>query len=189
MRDIVADYINQELSRRRFVNRLLGLGFTLRNAEAILAPLDASEQAGGSTAMAGGYSFEGTGGALAVEQAKAAGVQYLFTNPGSFEIGFFDALIDCPSVQLILGLHEGVVTSMADGYAKVSGTPAFLNVHAIAGAAQMGGQLYNASRDGTPLVITAGLVDNESWSDDLVLSPRPGFDEKDAVLCHLPLGR
>ena len=179
MRDIVDDYINRRLSRRGFVNRLLALGFSLRHAEAVLAPLDASEQAEASPPTLGGYSFEGTGGALAVEQAKAAGVEYLFTNPGSFEIGFFDALIDCPSLQLILALHEGVVTSMADGYAKVTGNPAFLNVHAIAGAAQMGGQLYNASRDGTPLVITAGLVDNESWSDDLVLSPRPGFDEKD----------
>jgi benzoylformate decarboxylase len=173
--------MNRVISRRGFVNRLLGLGFSLASAEAILAPLETSEQAGRNEPVASGYSFEGTGGALVVEQVKAAGVEYVFTNPGSFEIGFFDALIDNPGLQIIVGLHEGVVTSMADGYAKVSRKPTFINIHAIAGTAQMGGQLYNAGRDGTPLVVTAGLVDNESWSDDVVLAPRPGFDEKDVT--------
>src|SRR5262249_8542139 len=61
----------------------------------------------------------------------------------------------------------------------VSGKPALVNVHAIAGTAQMGGQLYNASRDGSPLVITAGLNDNELFSDESILAPRPGVDHKD----------
>ncbi len=52
-------------------------------------------------------------------------------------------------------------------------------MHVIAGTAQMAGQLYNASRDGSALVITAGLNDNEKWSDESVLAPRPGFDQKD----------
>ena len=69
----------------------------------------------------------------------------------------FDAVIDNPGIQLIMGLHEGIVIAMADGYHKVSGKPAFVNVHVIAGTAQMAGQLYNASRDGSALVITAGL--------------------------------
>jgi benzoylformate decarboxylase len=76
-------------------------------------------------------------------------------------------------------LHEGVVISMADGYHRVSGKPAFVNVHAVAGTAQMGGQLYNAARDGSALVITAGLNDNQLFSDDSGLAPRPGFDQKD----------
>jgi benzoylformate decarboxylase len=65
-------------------------------------------------------SFTGIGGQLIVEQMKAAGVKYLFTNPGSFEVGFFDAFLDRP-MQLILCMHEGIVVSAADGYAKVSG--------------------------------------------------------------------
>jgi hypothetical protein len=28
-------------------------------------------------------------------------------------------------------------------------------------------------------VITAGLNDNEKWSDEVGLAPRPGFDQKD----------
>jgi thiamine pyrophosphate-dependent acetolactate synthase large subunit-like protein len=179
MREIVSHYLNHEISRRGFMNRLLGLGFSLAGAEAVLAPLDASERAGRNEPDPKGYNIEGTGGALVVEQAGAAGVEYLFTNPGAYETGFFDAFVDTPRMQLIMGLHEGVVTSMADGYARVSGRPGFINVHAIAGPAQMAGQLYNAARDGTPLVVTAGLNDNEAWSDENLLAPRPGFDEKD----------
>ncbi|MGH6961178.1 MAG: thiamine pyrophosphate-binding protein, partial [Dongiaceae bacterium] len=126
-----------------------------------------------------GAMVEGTGGDLVVAQAKAAGAEYLFTNPGSFEVGFFDAFVDTPGMQLIMGLHEGIVISMADGYHRVSGRPAFVNVHVIAGTAQAAGQLYNAARDGSALVITAGMNDNESWSDEVGLGPRPGFDQKD----------
>ena len=36
-------------------------------------------------------------------------------------------------------------------YHRVSRKPAFVNVHVIAGTAQMAGQLYNASRDGSHL--------------------------------------
>ena len=82
-------------------------------------------------------------------------------------------------MQLIMGLHEGVVISMADGYHRVSRKPAFVNVHAIGGTAQMGGQLYNASRDGSALVITAGMSDNQNFSDETVLAARPGFDQKE----------
>jgi benzoylformate decarboxylase len=39
--------------------------------------------------------------------------------------------------------------------------------------------LYNASRDGSALVITAGLLDNEVWSDESQLAPRPGYDQKE----------
>jgi benzoylformate decarboxylase len=122
--------------------------------------------------------FTGTGGEIMVEQMNAAGVRYLFTNPGSFEVGFFDAFLDQP-MQLILGLHEGIVIAMADGYHKVSREPAFVNLHVIAGTAQAAGQLYNSSRDGSSLVVTAGLLDNEVYSDEVQLGPRPGFNQKE----------
>jgi len=180
MRDLVQRYLEKGISRRGFVGSLTALGFTAAAAEAVLEPLEASEEAASKVEGSPGSSMvRGTGGELCVAQTKAAGVEYLFTNPGSFEVGFFDAFIDTPGMQLIMGLHEGVVISMADGYHRVSGKPAFVNVHAIAGTAQMGGQLYNASRDGSALVITAGLNDNEQFSDESILAPRPGFDQKE----------
>jgi benzoylformate decarboxylase len=123
----------------------------------------------------------GSGGELVIAQAKAAGAEYLFANPGSMEVGFYDALIDAPGMHLIMGLHEGIVISMADGYHHVSGKPAFVNLHVAAGTAQAGGQLYNASRDGSALVITAGLNDNQLYNDDIILSPRPGFDQREIL--------
>lgn len=181
MQQLVREYLDHSLSRRGLIQALGRLGFTTAAAQAIVKPLAASEAAAGRAEIPGAASIEGTGGALVVAQAKAAGVEYLFTNPGSYEVGFFDAFTDTPGIQLIMGLHEGVVVSAADGYHRVSLKPAFINVHVIAGTAQMAGQLYNASRDGSALVITAGLNDNELWSDDVGLAPRPGYDQKEVI--------
>lgn len=123
----------------------------------------------------------GTGGELALAQIKAAGVDCLFTNPGSHEVGLFDALIGPSAPHLIVGLHEGLVLSMADGYHRLSGKPGLVIVHLIAGVAQLLGQLYNAYRDGSALVITAGMRDNEVWNDDLPLAAPSGFGQKDVA--------
>ncbi|MFC1529746.1 thiamine pyrophosphate-binding protein, partial [Gemmatimonadota bacterium] len=174
MRDLVDGFMSHSLSRRKFVQSLAAMGVS---ASGIAATIEAAEAVtDGSRAI--GQQLTGTGGELLVEQMKAAGVRYLFTNPGSFEVGLFDAFLDQP-MQLIMGLHEGIVISMADGYNKVCGEPAFVNVHVIAGTAQAAGQMYNASRDGSAIVVTAGLLDNERGDDDILLGARPGFDQKE----------
>jgi benzoylformate decarboxylase len=181
MRDLVSRFLNNGFSRRDFAKQLMALGFTASAAASILEPLEAMEtsRAVAGAAAGGEKVISGTGGELLVAQAREAGVEYLFTNPGSYEVGFFDAVVDDSQIQLIEALHEGLVISMADGYHKVSKKPAFVNVHSIAGTAQMAGQLYNASRDGSAIVVTAGLNDNEVWSDEIRLGPRPGFDQKE----------
>lgn len=179
MRELIYRYLGEDLSRRGFIKNMAGIGFSAAAAQTVLESLEASEKAAAGETVAGAEAVVGTGGDLIVAQAKAAGTEYLFTNPGSFEVGLFDAFLDTPGMQLIMGLHEGIVLSMADGYHRVSQKPAFVNVHVIAGTAQMAGQLYNASRDGSAIVITAGLNDNEVWSDDALLAPRPGFNQKD----------
>ena len=68
---------------------------------------------------------------------------------------------------------------MADGYHKITRQPAFVNVHAIGGTAQIAGQLYNAHRDGSAIVVTAGLLDSSHYSDEVRLAPRPGFNQAD----------
>ncbi len=68
---------------------------------------------------------------------------------------------------------------MADGYHKVLRDPAFVNLRVIAGTAQAAGQMCNASRDGSTSVVTAGLLDNEVYSDNIVLAPRPGHNQKE----------
>ena len=173
MRHLIASFLNNDLSRRGLFETLAGLGFTAAAAQSLVEPLEASEEGRGATKLTG------TGGELVVAQMKAAEVEYLFTNPGSFEVGFFDAFLGQDHTQLIMGLHEGIVISLADGYYRTSGKPGFVNLHVIAGTAQAAGQMYNASKDGSALVVTAGLNDNELWSDDAGLAPRPGYDQKE----------
>jgi thiamine pyrophosphate-dependent acetolactate synthase large subunit-like protein len=173
--EILGQFLNQGLSRRDFMKALGALGISAAGISSLLKVAEAVEM---GVAPMNARSFTGTGGQLIVEQMKAAGVNYLFTNPGSFEAGFFDAFLDQP-MQLILCLHEGVVISAADGYAKVSGQPAFVNLHVVAGTAQAAGQMYNAHCDQTPLVVTAGMRENESFTDDSWLAARPGWDLKD----------
>ena len=174
MREILNQFMDNRISRRTFVQALAALGVSAAGIESTVRAAEAALTGAGS-----GEMIHGTGGELMVAQMKRAGVRYLFTNPGSFEVGFFDAFLDTPGMNLILALHEGLVISMADGYHKVSGEPAFVNVHVIAGTAQASGQLYNVSRDGSAIVVTAGLLDNQMFSDDVLLGPRPGFDQKD----------
>ena len=178
MRDLHRDYFDGRLSRRAFCGRLVATGLTAAAARSVveaadLGSVDAAPPLGSSPI------FSGTGGELLVEQVKAAGSKYIFTNPGSLEVAFFDALIDRPELELVVGLHEGIVIGMADAYHKVSRQPAFVNVHAAVGTAQMAGQLYNAHFDGSGLVVTAGMSDNTIASDDMVLAPRPGFNQSE----------
>jgi benzoylformate decarboxylase len=178
MKELAYQFLEGRTSRRGFIQALTALGVSTAGVSRTVRALEAVSPEETAAASAAARDFTGTGGELMVEQMKAAGVKYLFTNPGSFEVGFFDAFLDQP-MQLIMGLHEGIVISMADGYHKASGEPAFVNVHVIAGTAQSAGQLYNSSRDGSALVVTAGLLDNERTDDELMLAPRPGFDQKD----------
>ena len=178
MQQLIQRFLNKELTRRGLSRKLAALGLTAAAAQSLIDSLDATESADKSLALPPSKQVTGSGGKLVMEQAKAAGSEYLFTNPGSFEVGLFDAQVTS-GVPLIMGLHEGIVVAMADGYHRASLKPGFVNVHVIAGTAQMGGQLYNASRDGAALVVTAGMLDNELWSDEGILAPRPGYDQKD----------
>jgi benzoylformate decarboxylase len=177
---LVAQLLDNRLSRRGFIKSMAAAGFTVAAAEGIIDELEAAELPG--DVDAGAYrTFTGNGGELWIEQLKASGVEYLFTNPGSTETGFFDAFVDTPGIQLINGLHEGIVISMADGYASVTGKTAFVNVHAMVGTAQMCGQLYNAHKSKAPMVVTAGMADNTVFSDYIGLGPAPGSSQSDVT--------
>lgn len=88
------------------------------------------------------------------ELLRRQGITTFFGNPGSNELPF---LKDFPEdFRYILGLHEGVVVGMADGYAQARGKPAFVNLHSAAGTGNAMGALANAWNSHTPLIITAG---------------------------------
>jgi len=82
------------------------------------------------------------------------GLTTIFGNPGSNELPFLDAFPE--DFRYVLGLHEGAVLAMADGYAQATGRPAFVNLHSAAGLGNAMGNLTNARAAHTPLVVTAG---------------------------------
>ena len=89
-------------------------------------------------------TITGTGGMLLVQTLKDAGVDYLFTNPGSAETGIFAALAETEDPRLVIGKHEGLVAAMADGYHRLSGKVGVVPMLAgDAGIAAIPGPWYN----------------------------------------------
>lgn len=91
---------------------------------------------------------------LTFDILRNAGMTTLFGNPGSNELPFLKSFPT--DFQYILGLHEGAVVGMADGFALATGNPVFVNLHAAAGTGNAMGALTNARYSHSPLVITAG---------------------------------
>ncbi len=95
--------------------------------------------------------------AATVELLRARGMTTVFGNPGSTELGFLRDFP--PDFRYVLGLHEGAVVAMADGFAQVSGKPALVNLHSACGVGNAMGAVVNAFHNRAPLVITAGNQD------------------------------
>ncbi|MFG2549726.1 thiamine pyrophosphate-binding protein [Streptomyces sp. NPDC048581] len=102
---------------------------------------------------------------------RGEGVDRVFGNPGTTELPFLAALSEADDApEYVLGVHEGAVVSMADGYARGTGRPAFVSLHIAAGLANGLIGLLNARRSRTPLVVTAGQQDRRHLQQDPMLS-------------------
>ncbi|MFF8941632.1 benzoylformate decarboxylase [Streptomyces sp. NPDC014864] len=88
------------------------------------------------------------------EFLERQGLTTVFGNPGSNELPFLADLPD--GFRYVLGLHEGAVLGMADGYAQATGRPVLVNLHAASGSGNAMGALTNAVASRTPLVVVAG---------------------------------
>ncbi|MFC1841279.1 thiamine pyrophosphate-binding protein [Thermodesulfobacteriota bacterium] len=105
-----------------------------------------------------------------IEILKSESVEYVFGIPGATEVLFMDALEKNTDIKYILGLNEIVSAGMAEGYARATGKPGFLNLHTGPGMAAALPMLYNAHAGGVPLVITAGQQDTRLLLQDPHLS-------------------
>ena len=85
-----------------------------------------------------------------------SGVDTCFANPGTSEMHFVAALDRIPGMRCILGLHETVVTGMADGYHRIKGTPACTLLHCGPGLANGFSNLHNARRGRSAVVNIVG---------------------------------
>jgi benzoylformate decarboxylase len=107
--------------------------------------------------------------AVLMEILRAAGVRYLFGNPGTTELPFLDALPDS-GLEYVLGLQEATAVAAADGYAQASGQVGVVNVHVAPGLANSLSILHNAARSKTPLLVTAGQQDTRFLMHEPILA-------------------
>jgi len=190
MRELVARYLNHSLSRRGFVRGLTKAGLTATAAQSVLgsvssvslaqdaAPAAATSKAAASVSAtvanasaAAVKPFQGTGGAAFAEQLIACGVKYVFGNSASEDAQFYEALVDRPQLKYILTPHEGPGAAMAAGYVKASGEPTIVMQAAVVGMANAIGQMFNAWKEQTPLVVYSYRTDQSRRAG------RDGFEE------------
>jgi benzoylformate decarboxylase len=111
------------------------------------------------------------GSEILLEALADEGVRHVFGNPGTTELPLVDALAGGGRVpQYVLALQEATAVGMADGYARLSRRPSFVNLHTVAGLANGLGNLQNAAGAGTPMVITAGQADRRHLIGEPLLS-------------------
>jgi len=110
-----------------------------------------------------------TGAQILIDMLHAMGVRYIFGNPGTTELPLVDELASDKRIGYVLGLQEIPVMAMADGYAQASRRLGVVNLHVSCGLGNAMGMLYNAYREGTPLLVTAGQSDRRLAFEEPIL--------------------
>jgi thiamine pyrophosphate-dependent acetolactate synthase large subunit-like protein len=188
MRELVTSYLSNGMSRRGFMRGLTKAGLTVTAAQSVLSSVSsvslaqsipagaaaapgAAPAAGSAATVTGVKAFQGSGGACFAEQLIACGVKYVFGNSASEDAQFYEALVDRPQLKYILTPHEGPGAAMASGYIKASGEPAIVMQAAVVGMANAIGQMFNAFKEQTPLVVYSYRTDQTRRAG------RDGFEE------------
>ncbi|HEY6480787.1 MAG TPA: acetolactate synthase large subunit, partial [Streptosporangiaceae bacterium] len=97
-----------------------------------------------------------TGAQALITTLVDAGIDVCFTNPGTSEMHFVQALDAVPAMRGVLTLFEGVATGAADGYARIAGRPASVLLHLGPGLSNGLANLHNARRAHSPRVVVVG---------------------------------
>lgn len=84
------------------------------------------------------------------------GVTQCFANPGTSEMHLVQAIDGVPEFETTLCLFEGVCSGAADGYGRMTGTPATTLLHLGAGLGNAIANLHNCRRASTPLINLIG---------------------------------
>src|SRR5712692_3705834 len=168
MRELVARFLSQSISRRAFLKGMTTAGISLTSAKGILESLVPVAHAQEGKAF---KVVEGTGAMCFAEQLVASGVKYIFGNSASEDAQFYEALVDRPQLKYVLTPHEGPGAAMAAGYVKASGEPTIVMQAAVVGLVNAMGQMFNAYKEQTPLVFYSYRTDQTRRAG------RDGFEE------------
>jgi len=91
-----------------------------------------------------------------VKTLLAGGVDICFTNPGTSEMHFVAALDTHADMRCVLGLQENVVTGAADGYTRMTDTPAATLLHLGPGLSNGMANIHNAKKSRSGMVNVVG---------------------------------
>lgn len=113
------------------------------------------------------------GSDVLAETIRAMGFKHIALNPGSSFRGLHDSLVNHlgnRDPQMLLCLHEEHAVAIAHGWAKVTGEPMAVFLHANVGLMHASMAIYNAWCDRVPMVIfgATGPVDADKrrpWID------------------------
>ncbi|MGW4802720.1 thiamine pyrophosphate-binding protein [Kitasatospora sp. NPDC004272] len=100
-----------------------------------------------------------SGAEVVLDVLRDEGVRHVIGNPGTTELPLMQRLAAQTDISYVLALHEASAVGIADGFARMSGRPAFVNLHAAAGLGNAVGALTNAAAARIPMVVTAGQQD------------------------------
>ena len=164
MKELIKQYLDHGMSRRQLMTGLSALGMSTAAVKSVAQSLETFGQ--GSPPASAMRTLKGTGGALFVQQLKAAGVEHIFFNPSTGDYPIFDALVDEPAIHLIKGIHEGAVVAMADGYARASGKTGVVIVANI-GLPNAMTQMVNSWKDQIPILVAVASVEQDALGRDL----------------------
>jgi benzoylformate decarboxylase len=112
---------------------------------------------------------EMTGAQAVFDMWVREGVRYVFGNPGTTELPLMNLFAGREEIKYILALHEDSALGIAAGYADATGAPAVVSLHTNPGLAHALGNLYNAYKANTPLVVTAGQQDTRAMIEGPLL--------------------
>lgn len=85
-----------------------------------------------------------------------AGIDTVFSNPGTSEMHFVAGLDAEPEMRGVLALFEGVATGAADGYARMADRPAATLLHLGCGLGNGLANLHNARKGRVPMLNIVG---------------------------------
>lgn len=92
----------------------------------------------------------------ALDVLRDAGVEVIFTCPGTTEVPLLDASVQRPGLRFVLATHEAAAVSMADGYARATGGTGAALLHANVGLCN-GLSMAEAARIGrSPVLVLNG---------------------------------
>ncbi len=107
-----------------------------------------------------------TGAHAFLATLKANKIDVLFGLPGSTEAPLLEAMRTDPAIRYVLTLQETITVAMTDGYARAGNRIGVAGLHTTVGTMNGLSQIYNAARDNSAIVVTAGHKDSGVLAND-----------------------